>query len=187
MVSCSPHRTVQRYSYLYKNAPAPSKVEEESKSSTESKQAAVKPAPPKHTPIRPATPATPASTDAIKVVRTAKSYLGTPYRYGGTSRTGIDCSGLMYMSFKAINKTLPRSSYDIAELGRNIPLSRLQVGDLVAFSSSNGKRVDHVGLITCIKGGEIYFIHATTSKGVIIDRLDEGYWKNRLRKTVRAV
>lgn len=113
------------------------------------------------------------------VINTAKSYLGTPYRFGGLSQQGIDCSGLVYLSYQSINKQLPRNSQALAQTGRPVPRSQLQPGDLVFFDAKRGQTINHVGLVVEREGEEIAFIHATTSAGVRIDRLSDPYWETR--------
>ena len=77
------------------------------------------------------------------VVDNALKYLGTRYRYGGTSDKGMDCSGLVSTSFKEANITLPRSSRDMAKQGKEIPLENVKKGDLVFFAARNRKKVIH--------------------------------------------
>ena len=126
------------------------------------------------------------STIAIQqVLQAAKSYLGTPYQYGGTSQQGIDCSGLVFASYLSIDKKLPRTSRALAEIGQVVTKEQILTGDLVFFSSRNDGNINHVGLVTQVEGPQISFIHATVSKGVREDRLDVGYWQVRFVKGVR--
>jgi cell wall-associated NlpC family hydrolase len=125
--------------------------------------------------------------DIEKVIRTARSYRGTPYKYGGTSRIGMDCSGLLCTSFKAINVTLPRNSFDQSQFGREVRPRDLRPGDLVFFGASGGSRhISHVGMITDIKSrDEIYFIHASTSLGVKEDNLYSAHYQKIFIKATR--
>lgn len=120
-----------------------------------------------------------------KVLGEAKSYLGVPYRYGGINHNGIDCSGLARNSYKAIGVELPRSSKEQASYGTPVKRDRLRPGDLVFFSAKNDGRIDHVGIVSQVKGEEVSFIHATTRSGVRFDRLDVGYWKNLFQSARR--
>lgn len=128
-----------------------------------------------------------ASRDVEKVIRTARSYRGTPYRYGGTTRIGMDCSGLLCTSFQAINVQLPRTSNEQSEFGENVRPKEIQPGDLVFFSESAfSSRISHVGMVTEVKGKEeIYFIHASTSLGVKEDNLFSDHYRRIFIKAVR--
>ena len=121
-----------------------------------------------------------------KALREADSYLGTPYRHGGINKNGIDCSGLAQNSYAVAGVSIPRSTIDQVLAGVEVPRAQLQLGDLVFFDARNSGKVDHVGIIAKIEGPAVTFIHASTSKGVRYDRLDEGYWKD-LFLTARRV
>lgn len=116
-----------------------------------------------------------------KILKEAKSYLGTPYRLGGTSRNGIDCSSLISKIFKIYNIYLPRVSYKQAQKGTAISMDKLQKGDLLFFSTKRVRRekINHVGITIDKRGNNIYFIHASSSNGVIISQIKEPYWKMR--------
>ena len=127
------------------------------------------------------------SRDSKNVLNTAKSFLGVPYKFGGTNSSGFDCSGLVYVSFERIDLKLPRVSHQQAQEGREIKISEAREGDLVFFNTS-GSAISHVGIIESIEdSGEIKFIHSSTSKGVIISSMDENYWKTRFVKAVRLL
>ena len=114
-----------------------------------------------------------------RIVDYAKSFEGTRYKFGGTDKKGMDCSGLVYTSFQYGNIDLPRVSRDMATQGFEIKLSDTAEGDLLFFKTSkNKKTINHVGLVVENNRGTIKFIHSTTSKGVIISSLEENYWKN---------
>ncbi|TXH22378.1 MAG: NlpC/P60 family protein [Chitinophagaceae bacterium] len=112
------------------------------------------------------------------IISDSELYLGTPYQYGGTNKNGIDCSGLVYLVFKDNNIHIPRVSAQQAKTSKPVPLNKAQKGDLIFFATSGGRKVSHVGIIHDIPTeGSIRFIHASSSKGVIISSLDEAYWK----------
>ncbi len=110
------------------------------------------------------------------IVSYAKSFNGTRYKFGGTTKKGMDCSGLVYTSFKKENVILPRTSRTMATQGKPVSLKKIGIGDLLFFKTNKRRNViSHVGLVVENKG-VIKFIHASTSKGVIISSLDEKYW-----------
>ncbi len=111
------------------------------------------------------------------VIDYAKQFEGVRYKWGGTTKSGMDCSGLVYVSFKSSNILLPRISRDMAKKGKKIPLKKVLNGDLLFFKTGNRRNsINHVGLIIAIKDNDIEFIHVTSGKGVIISRLNETYW-----------
>lgn len=127
------------------------------------------------------------SKDVNRLLRTAKSYMGTPYKFGGTTNTGLDCSGLVYLSFMDVNIEMPRVSRDQANSGRSIDIENVRIGDLIFFNTS-GNSISHVGIVESINNnGTINFIHSSTSKGVMISSLDENYWKIRFVKATRLL
>lgn len=125
---------------------------------------------------------------ADKVVWTAVTYKGVPYRFGGMNRRGMDCSGLIHTSFKQRNVTLPRTSKEMYTQGHEIPLRKVQRGDLLFFKTSRKRgRVNHVGLVTSVKNGDIRFIHSTSSRGVIVTSLHSNYWRKAFIKAKRVL
>jgi len=123
-----------------------------------------------------------------KIVNHAKGFVGTRYKFGGTTRKGMDCSGLVYVSFKQENIALPRISRDMAKKGMRINLNQVEEGDLVFFrTNKNRKVINHVGLVVESKRGSVKFIHSTTSRGVIISSLDEGYWNEAFVEVRRVI
>ncbi|MDR1877820.1 MAG: C40 family peptidase [Flavobacteriaceae bacterium] len=116
---------------------------------------------------------------------TAKTYEGVPYKLGGETKTGIDCSALVKKAFKKAGIELPRRSVEMANRGKPIKINKVKEGDLLFFSTSGGT-VNHVGIVYTVKpGGIISFIHSSSSKGVMISDLDEDYWKNTFVKAKR--
>lgn len=106
-------------------------------------------------------------------------WLGTPYKYGGNDRNGVDCSGLMVAIYRdALNIKLPRTSRQQSEWCRRVDIKNLQPGDLLFFDTSrdrNGK-VSHVGLY--LGSGEM--LHSSTSRGVIVSAIVDNYYSERL-------
>ena len=127
------------------------------------------------------------STEArLKLIETAESYLGTPYRYAGLDKRGLDCSGLVYVSFKeGLGYETPRSAENFYLWAEKINTSELQPGDLVFFITT-GSRISHVGIYT--GGGR--FIHSASQgpkTGVMYSNLDESYWKRTYKGAGRAL
>ena len=113
-----------------------------------------------------------------KIIDYAKSFEGVKYRWGGTTESGMDCSGLVFESFKNYGIYLPRISRDMAKKGIKIALKESEVGDLLFFKTGKSKRnaINHVGLVVEASNGKIKFIHSTTRKGVIVSSISETYW-----------
>lgn len=115
-----------------------------------------------------------------QVVTTAQSFRGTPYRYGGTTRSGMDCSALLFQSFSSIGVTLPRTSEAQSKIGKRVTRKSLQKGDMVFFATGKKRRqVTHAGIVTSNHRREIQFIHASTSLGVTEDDIYSSYWSKR--------
>ncbi|MBN3520754.1 C40 family peptidase [Algoriphagus lutimaris] len=111
------------------------------------------------------------------VISTARSYTGTPYKYGGTSRAGMDCSALVYHAYYSIGVTMPRVSADQSQVGKKINQRDLQRGDLLFFATGRRKnRVTHAGIVTEVSKNDVRFIHSSTSLGVSEDYLSNRYW-----------
>ena len=114
---------------------------------------------------------------AQKIVANALVYKGTKYKYGGTTKRGMDCSGLVMTSFAKENIKVPRTTKDLATSGDWIDLKKVKQGDLLFFATrKNSRKVNHVGIVTSTSKNEVQFIHASSSKGVIVSSLDERYW-----------
>ena len=123
-----------------------------------------------------------------RIVANALVYKGVRYRFGGTTKSGMDCSGIVFVAFGDENIHLPRVSRDMAKKGRKISLSKVEKGDLLFFRTSNRRRsINHVGLVVSHKKGEIRFIHATSSRGVIVSSLSEKYWKKAFVKATKIL
>ncbi|MCF6351635.1 MAG: C40 family peptidase [Cyclobacteriaceae bacterium] len=123
------------------------------------------------------------------VIKTARTYTGTPYKWGGTTRSGMDCSGLLLNSFKAINYKMPRTSAAQSKIGKKVAKFEIKPGDLVFFATGKKKRrINHVGLVTEVKGKDhIKFIHASSSIGVTESNLASNYYKKRFRMARRIL
>jgi cell wall-associated NlpC family hydrolase len=106
-----------------------------------------------------------------EMISFAKTFLGTPYRYSGSAPSGFDCSGFINYVMGSFGFSLPRSSYSIAELGKTVKLAEVQPGDLLFFKGRNinSSTVGHVAMVVEANEHEIKMIHASTTRGVIIE------------------
>ena len=117
-------------------------------------------------------------SDSITVIAGLNDHLrdwrGTPYRYGGMSRNGVDCSAFVMMTFRdKFNLVLPRDTRKQAEVGTKIDKDELLPGDLVCFKTGSGDNGLHVGIYDTDNA----FIHASTSQGVVRSSLNNVYWR----------
>lgn len=109
-----------------------------------------------------------------------EEWKGTPYRRGGSGRNGVDCSGLLQAVFEdAFGREIPRTSAEQSRIGEAVGRDEIQPGDLLFFRDRGN---NHIGIAV----REDQFLHATTSRGVIISELDE-YWAPRLRRVSRVL
>ena len=112
-----------------------------------------------------------------------RRWQGTPYSHGGNDAKGIDCSGFVIKIYeKLFGILLPRDTIQQAAMGISVSEDRLRAGDLLFFSQYS-KKINHVGIY--LKDGK--FIHASTSKGVMLSRLDLAYWQNAYRTARRII
>ena len=112
----------------------------------------------------------------LTVVTAARSVLGAPYRYGGASTNGFDCSGLVSYAYRSVGIAVPRSSSEQFRQSIRVPLQNLQSGDLLFFRL-NPPKVSHVAIYD--RDGR--FIHAPSSgKRVSYASLDNPYWRKHL-------
>ena len=124
-----------------------------------------------------------------KVISTARTFIGTPYKYGGMTRSGMDCSGLLINSFTVVKVNLPRSSEAQSKVGTQVKMNELKAGDLVFFATGNKKNeITHVGLVTDVKSKDnIKFIHASSKLGVVETNLFAEYYQKRFRVARRVI
>lgn len=122
--------------------------------------------------------------DYLPFFQSATQWLGTPYRGGGMSRSGVDCSGFVVMFYREVfNLKLTRSSADIYDANcTRLSKRKLEPGDLVFFRTGSSRKINHVGIY--LKDNK--FIHSSSSRGVIVSDLDEPYYQNAWRNGGRV-
>ena len=122
-----------------------------------------------------------------RLIATAGKYEHTPYRYGGIDRNGLDCSGLVYLSFReALGISVPRNAESLYAWAEKIPVEDAQPGDLLFFATTGNGRISHVGIFT----GNRKFIHSASEgpvTGVMYSSLDERYWSRTFAGAGRAL
>jgi murein DD-endopeptidase / murein LD-carboxypeptidase len=125
----------------------------------------------------------PVGIDRDKVLLDVVGYLGTPYRHGGTTKDGLDCSGFTSQVYtESLQLHLPRSTREQFEAGTEVDKERLQFGDLVFFNTT-GHSPSHVGIYI----EEDLFAHASVTQGVTISSLESTYYRKRYVGAKRVV
>lgn len=124
-----------------------------------------------------------------QLINVATENIGVRYKYGGATRAGFDCSGLIYTVFNSKNIVLPRNSFEQSKIGVVLNQRRDSVnkGDLIFFKTDNSAKINHVGIVIEVNEDEIKFIHSSTSKGVIISSTKQAYYKNSLAQINRIL
>jgi cell wall-associated NlpC family hydrolase len=125
---------------------------------------------------------TPENQHAIKFALYSQydEWQGVPYRMGGLSKTGVDCSGLVYLTFRdQFNLHLPRNTQELAKAGATVKPENRRSGDLVLFRINS--KLNHIGIYL----EDNRFMHTSAQKGVMISDLNHPYWQKRYWKTVR--
>ncbi len=115
------------------------------------------------------------------IIDYANNFLGVRYKYGGKTKKGLDCTGFVQTVYKQFGYLTPSSSSAIKTVGKEVARKNAQMGDIIYFTGRNSKirRPRHVGIITEIKGGVIYFIHASVNYGISYSHTSTRYYKRR--------
>lgn len=125
---------------------------------------------------------------AAEIVAFSQTLIGIKYTYGSSVKEkGFDCSGFIDYVFNHFNISAPRSSVDFTNVGEEVPIKDCKPGDLILFTGTNAKsgEVGHLGIITENKNGDLKFIHASTSRGVMISGMNS-YFIPRFVKVNRV-
>jgi cell wall-associated NlpC family hydrolase len=121
-----------------------------------------------------------------KAVAIAYKYKGTPYKSGGMDKKGIDCSGLINVSFKEADIALPRTTTELSKVGKTVSEKNIEKGDLLFFATKKkSKEITHVALVSKVTSENVVFIHASTKLGVTEDNLSSKYYKESFIKAIR--
>lgn len=140
-----------------------------------------------------ARPVQEAASDTLNPIQSlvgfATKHLHIPYRSGGSSKKGFDCSGFVRYCFNQWNITLPHSSAAQAEHGESVELDDAKPGDLIFFkgNSAKSKRIGHVGIITEVAPGYVKFIHSAWKGGIRYDLLNASYYHKRFVAIKRMI
>ncbi|MEO0468387.1 MAG: C40 family peptidase [Bacteroidota bacterium] len=124
-----------------------------------------------------------------EILKTAHDLVGSPYRGGGRTPEGFDCSGFVGYVFASQNIQLPRSSKAMAKAGKEVGPGEWEAGDLLFFQGSNQSdpSIGHVGILYEKKGDQIYMVHAS-NRGVVIDDISRmRYYRDRYLMARRVI
>lgn len=126
--------------------------------------------------ISTASPAMASASTADSLIKNARQYMGVKYVWGGTTAAGFDCSGYTQVAFRDSGVSIPRTTGAQYNAGTPVAKNKLKTGDLVFFNTTGRGTVSHVGIYV----GSNNFIHASTSRGVMISSIyDKYYWGSR--------
>lgn len=123
------------------------------------------------------------------IISVGKTFLGIPYRWGGTSENGFDCSGFIKYIFEWFGINLPRTSREMANYGSYVSRDQLQKGDLIFFSGRNMNSgvVGHIGIVVEVTNEAIKMMHSSSSQGVHIEDLNKSVYFNKRYITARRL
>ena len=124
---------------------------------------------------------------ALQMINNAMSFIGVRYAGGGTTKAGMDCSGMVTAVFNIFDMKMPRSSTEMAKVGKKLETNEIQKGDLVFFRTNGKSIINHVGMVIDVIGDEIKFVHSSTSKGVIVSSTKEAYYSKTFAQANRIL
>lgn len=123
------------------------------------------------------------------IISVGKMFLGIPYRWGGTSESGFDCSGFIKYIFEWFGINLPRTSREMANYGTYVSKNELQKGDLIFFSGRNMNSgvIGHIGMVVEVTNEAIKMMHSSSSQGVHIEDLNQSVYFSKRYMTARRL
>lgn len=123
------------------------------------------------------------------IIEDAEDNIGIKYKTAGTTKSGYDCSGLVFTLYGNYNIKLPRTSIQQSKTGLDLgkDISKAQKGDLIFFKTNSRSQINHVGIITEVYKEELLFIHTSTSKGVILSSTKEPYYQRTFAQINRVI
>lgn len=123
------------------------------------------------------------------IIEDAEDNIGIKYKTAGTTKSGYDCSGLVFTLYGNYNIKLPRTSIQQSKAGIDLgkDISKAQKGDLIFFKTNSRSQINHVGIITEVYKEELLFIHTSTSKGVILSSTKEPYYQRTFAQINRVI
>lgn len=119
------------------------------------------------------------------IIEASKQFIGIPYRNGGTDLDGMDCSGFLFSLYAGNSFLIPRTTGLQVEFGYVVEKSLIEKGDWVFFKTNGSTQINHVGLVTQINPNKVIFIHASSSKGIREDDLNQSYWAQSFVQALR--
>jgi cell wall-associated NlpC family hydrolase len=127
---------------------------------------------------------TPEPDDGAQVAALAEQYVGSPYRWGGASPAGFDCTGFVMWVFSQFGVALPHNEAGQLASGARVNTNELEPGDVLVFANTYRAGLSHVGIYV----GDGQFVHAADERhGVTVSALWDGYWAPRLVGASRAI
>lgn len=124
---------------------------------------------------------------AMQMINNAMTFIGVRYSGGGTTKSGMDCSGMVTAVFNLFDMKLPRSSIEMAKVGKKLANDEIQKGDLIFFKTNGRSIINHVGMVVEVIGDEIKFVHSSTQRGVIVSSTKEPYYSKTFAQANRVL
>lgn len=124
---------------------------------------------------------------AMQMINNAMTFIGVRYSGGGTTKAGMDCSGMVTAVFNMFDMKLPRSSTEMSKVGKKVSPDEVQKGDLIFFKTNGRSIINHVGMVVEVIGDEIKFVHSSTSRGVIVSSTKDPYYSKSFAQANRVL